>query len=60
MIRIGAIALGATLGILLHARDPLQSLERKLLRCGMLTAVVWGILSLPGLMFTGAVKLLYG
>jgi hypothetical protein len=59
-ILAGSAALGATFGILANARDPLLSVERKVLQCGLLAALVWGVVALPGLMLVGAVKLLNG
>jgi hypothetical protein len=56
----GSMALGASFGIIASARDPLLSIDRKVFKCGLLTALVWGILSLPGLMLAGAAKLLNG
>lgn len=55
-----ATALGGSVGILANARDPLLSVEKKMLKCGALAALVWGVLALPGLMMLGAVKLLNG
>jgi len=55
-----AAAAGAAYGILANARDPLLSLERKVFKCGVLTALVWGALTLPSIMFEKAVNLLGG
>lgn len=60
MFLCGSMALGASIGIIANARDPFLSADRKVLKCGLLTALVWGILSVPGLMLMGAAKMLNG
>ena len=60
MFLCGSMALGASIGIIANARDPFLSVDRKVMKCGMLTALVWGILTIPGLMLIGAAKMLNG
>jgi hypothetical protein len=56
----GSMALGASIAIVASARDPLLAVDRKVLKCGLLTALVWGVLAVPSLLLAGATKLLNG
>jgi hypothetical protein len=60
LVLCGSMALGASIGIIASARDPLMALDRKVIKCGLLTALVWGVLAVPSLMLIGASKLLNG
>ena len=60
LVLCGSMALGASIAIIASARDPLLALDRKVIKCGLLTALVWGVLSVPSLMHLGASKLLNG
>jgi hypothetical protein len=55
-----ATAVGASAAILANARDPLLSMERKVVKCGLLAGLVWGVFAIPGLMMLGAMKILNG
>jgi len=60
MLLCGSLAIGATFGIIANARDPLLSVERKLVKCGFLAALVWGVIAIPSILMLGAVRLLNG
>lgn len=60
LVLCGSMALGASVAIIMSARDPLLALDRKVIKCGLLTALVWGVLAVPNLMLQGATRLLNG